>query len=162
MDHGVIEHAVPADVLQAVSELQIPHASSGPQQFVVDLLDDPPGSLRAGETLQVGVSVDLAGLEPGDVRVECVVHREMCSEVMVPVQRFASHGPFGDGVRELDGEPVFVAPFEPAAESAADGSCKYHLAFTSPWTGAMRYEIRAVPQHPALLHPYETGLMRWL
>jgi starch phosphorylase len=128
----------------------------------IHLLGSPGGSLLAGETLRVGVSVDLAGLEPEDVRVECVVHRVMCSEVMVPLQRFASHGPFGDGVRELDGEPVYVAPFEPAAEPAADGRYEYHLSFTSPWSGAMRYEIRAVPQHPALLHPYETGLMRWL
>jgi len=119
----------------------------------ISLVGDPPGSMPAGETLRVKVSVDLAGLEPGDVRVECVVHREMCSEVMVPLQRFASHGPFGDGIRELDGEPVYVEPFEPAAQRAADGRCEYRLAFGSPWTGAMRYEIRAVPQHPALLHP---------
>jgi starch phosphorylase len=128
----------------------------------ISLLSGPQAAMAAGDALKVDVAVELAGLEPEDVRVECVVHREMCSEVMVPLQRFAGHGPVGDGLRELDGELVYVAPFEPAAERAADGKHHYHLSFVSPWTGAMRYEIRAVPRHPALLHPYETGLMRWL
>ena len=38
----------------------------------------------------------------------------------------------------------------------------YELNLESPWCGALRYEIRAVPQHTGLTHPYETGLMRSL
>lgn len=128
----------------------------------ISLKSATPAALRTGDPLEVSVSVELAGLAPEDVRVECIVHREVCSEVMVPLQRFAGHGPIGDGVREYDDTQVYVAPFEPAAEGPADGSQFYQLSFTSPWSGAMRYEIRAVPQHPSLLHPYEAGLMRWL
>ena len=43
----------------------------------------------------------LGGLAPEDVRVECVVHRELCSEESVPLQRFAGYSQVADGVREL-------------------------------------------------------------
>jgi glycogen phosphorylase len=42
------------------------------------------------------------------------------------------------------------------------GRCRYRLALKPPWTGMLSYEIRAVPRHPHLSHPYEVGLMRWL
>jgi hypothetical protein len=46
----------------------------------------------------------------------------------------------------------------------SDGApaCRYRLELQPPWAGSLLYEIRALPQHPHLTHPYELGLMRKL
>jgi starch phosphorylase len=108
------------------------------------------------------VSVQLNGLSPQDVRVECVVHREVCSELTVPVKQYAQYRGAQDGVRHIGPNTVFVAPFQAAGTPAANGECRYRLELNAPWCGGLRYEIRALPQHRCLTHPYETGLMRWL
>jgi starch phosphorylase len=107
------------------------------------------------------VAVTLNGLSPQDVRVECIVRREICSQVTVPVKQYAQHGRAQDGVRYVGNDAVFVAPFQPAG-TADGGECRYRLELSPPWCGALRYEIRGLPQHRCLTHPYETGLMRWL
>ncbi|MDJ0928375.1 MAG: alpha-glucan family phosphorylase [Gammaproteobacteria bacterium] len=119
-------------------------------------------SIPVDAGLPIEVKVGLGGLSPADIRVECVLHREICSEVIVPVKRYSKHGPVEDGMRDLDDGVVMVLPFEPDEKNSSGGSCQYRLDLQSPWTGALRYEIRAVPTHASLAHPYETGLMRWL
>ncbi len=48
-----------------------------------------------------------------------------------------------------------------AGARANDGPvCRYRLEFQPPWAGSLLYEIRALPEHPHLTHPYELGLMR--
>lgn len=121
-----------------------------------------PARMPVGGTLSIAVDVSLGGLDPRDVRVECVLHREVCSEESVPLQRFARYGQIDDGVRELDDDLVLVAPFEPDDDAGRSDSRTYRLDLQSPWTGQLRCEIRAVPSHPHLAHPYELGLMRWL
>ncbi len=106
------------------------------------------------------VAVRLNGLTTRDVRVECLLHRELCSEVAVPVRQYSHHGRAGDGVRHLGTETVFVAPLVPQAEQGEE--VVYRLDLASPWCGGLRYSIRALPQHRHLTHPHETGLMRWL
>jgi starch phosphorylase len=113
-------------------------------------------------TVKLEVTVQLNGLLPADLRIECVLRRQMCSELAVPVRQYAEHARPADGVRHIGDDAVFVAPFSPAGVVGADGECRYQLNLTPPWCGALRYEIRAVPQHPSLTNPYETGLMRWL
>jgi starch phosphorylase len=113
-------------------------------------------------TVQLDVSVQLNGLSPADVRVECLLRREMCSELTVPVKQYSQHARATDGVRYIGNEAVFVAPFVPGGDVAANGECRYHLDLVPPWCGTLRYEIRALPQHKRLTSPYETGLMRWL
>jgi starch phosphorylase len=126
----------------------------------LSLLDQIPERMPVDGTLTMKVQVELGGLQPEDVRVECIVHRDVCSEESVPIQRFAHYGEVKDGVRELDGDLIMVTPFEP---QAGDGDTReYRLDMESPWTGQLRCEIRAVPSHPHLAHPYEMGLMRWL
>lgn len=108
------------------------------------------------------VVVQLNGLAARDVRVECVLHRGMCSQLTVPVKQYSQHGRVRDGVRYVGEDAVYVAPFTPSGETGANGECGYHLDLVPPWCGALRYEIRALPQHGSLSNPYETGLMRWL
>lgn len=121
-----------------------------------------PARMPVDGTLSIAAQVALGGLDPEDVRVECVVHREVCSEESVPLQRFAGYPQVADGVRELDDELVMVVPFIPDADSGDSDTRTYRLDMESPWTGQLRCEIRAVPSHPHLAHPYELGLMRWL
>ena len=104
----------------------------------------------------------LNGLSPEDLRIECVVHRDTCSQLTVPVKQYSEHGRSHDGVCHIGDETVFVAPFTPAPGAGVNGECSYRLELAPPWCGGLRYEIRALPQHRRLTHPYETGLMRWL
>jgi starch phosphorylase len=113
-------------------------------------------------TVHLEVTVQLNGLAPADVRVECVLRRELCSDLTVPVKQYSQHGRVPDGVRYVGKEPVFVAAFRPDGEVGSNGECRYTLDMVSPWCGALRYEVRALPQHRRLSNPYETGLMRWL
>jgi len=106
------------------------------------------------------VEAELGGLQPSDLRVECMLRRKLCSDVTVPVREFARAAPSEDGVRYFDDEVVVVAPFEAQQDRLADGRCLYRLKLQVPWCGALAYEIRAVPRHPRLSHPYEMGLMR--
>jgi starch phosphorylase len=114
------------------------------------------------QAVPLDVFVRLNGLEARDVRVECVVYRDMCSELTVPVKQYARHGRAEDGMRYLRDETVYVAPLLPTGEADVNGECRYHLDLVPPWCGALRYEIRALPRHDTLANPYETGLMRWL
>lgn len=114
------------------------------------------------QAVHFDVMVQLNGLATRDVRIECVLRRETCSQLTVPVKQYSQHRRAGDGMRYLGDEAVFVAPFTPAGEPGPNGECRYHLDLVPPWCGTLRYEVRAVPQHRGLTNPYETGLMRWL
>jgi hypothetical protein len=61
----------------------------------------------------------------------------------------------------LDGEGVLLEVFKPVPSDGAP-ACRYRLELQAPWAGSLLYEIRALPQHPHLTHPYELGLMRKL
>jgi starch phosphorylase len=114
------------------------------------------------DSLRLKVDIDTAGLAPENIRVECVLRPEVCSELTVPIRQYASNHQDADGIRYLDDEAIAVVPLQPHGEPTAEGICRYHLEYKSPWCGALTYKIRAVPQHSQLAHPYETGLMRWL
>jgi hypothetical protein len=64
-------------------------------------------------------------------------------------------------VTYIDGEPVLLEVFTPVPAEGAP-ACRFRLEFEPPWAGAFSYEIRALPQHKNLTHPYELGLMRKL
>src|SRR5262249_52903794 len=120
-----------------------------------------PTEARFRETVTLEVDVVLNGLSPGDVQVECIVRRALASELDVPVPGYAESRRPRAGVNFIDGEGVLIERFTPVP--ASDGpTCRYRLAFQPPWAGSLRYEIRALPQHPHLSHPYELGLMRKL
>jgi starch phosphorylase len=120
-----------------------------------------PTEAQFREIVTLEVDVVLNGLSPSDVRVECVVRRALASELEVPVPGYAENSRPRPGVNFIDGEGVLLARFTPVAPG--DGTThRYRLDFEPPWAGALRYEIRALPDHPHLTHPYELGLMRRL
>jgi starch phosphorylase len=102
-------------------------------------LDAPPHRIVFGERMRVEVALALAGLSPGDVVVELLMHASRGSEEG-PEQRlqFAAVG------------------------NAIDGEQRFALDLAPDFCGKLDYRIRAYPQHPMLTHPFELGLMKWV
>jgi starch phosphorylase len=122
----------------------------------------PENHIGFEQGLTLEIEAQLNGLSPEDVRVECVVHRDLTSELTVPVPRFAEHGRTQESTRYIGGEAIHVGQFTAAGGTGAAGVWRYQLELRAPWCGALRYEIRVLPRHPQLSHPHEMGLMRWL
>jgi starch phosphorylase len=124
-------------------------------------LGQPAAEISFAERVTLEVEVALNGLAPTDVRVECQVRRVLGSELVVPVQGYAENRRPKHGISYLEGRAVLQAPFTPG-HVGGDGNCRYRLELQPPWAGTLQYEVRAVPDHPHLSHPYELGLMRRL
>jgi starch phosphorylase len=123
------------------------------------LVGRAPVEIAFGERAVLEVDVTLNGLSPADVRVECVVRRMLGSDLVVPVQGYAENRRPEHGTFYLDGQANLLEPFVPGPVDSA-GVCRYRLEMQPPWAGTLEYEIRAVPQHANLSHPYELGLLR--
>jgi starch phosphorylase len=125
------------------------------------LLNAPATEISFAERVMLEVDVTLNGLLPRDVCVECQARPVLGSELAVPVHGYAENRRPANGVCYLEGRPVFSKRFEAGSVDGA-GVCRYRLEFQPPWAGTLEYEVRAVPDHPHLSHPYELGLMRRL
>ena len=113
------------------------------------------------DSIGLAVEVELNGLQPDDIRVECVLSRQLASGLPAADDRYAETPQERDGIVRIGGRTVLIETFSPERD-AAEGASRYRLELKPPWAGALAYEIRAVPRHPDLAHPYEVGLMRWL
>jgi len=97
-------------------------------------------AIKSGETLLLRVTVDLKGLSPEDVRVECLVGTESeTGEMQVKDSYFY--------------QPVSVEN---------DGKQVFELDLVPPLSGLQNYQIRMYPFHELLSHPFETGHMIWI
>jgi starch phosphorylase len=110
------------------------------------LANDPPAAVTAGEAIRVEVGVDLNGLAPEDVVVECVLGAINELDDFTPTQRIA---------------------LKPAKRRGDEVSHTYRIDLASahvdlPMQGLRHYKIRAYPHHPLLAHPFECGCMLWL
>src|SRR5690606_7391742 len=126
----------------------------------LQLAGGAPSNVAFGEPVRIEVDVALNGLDPRDVRVECVLRRRLCSELAVPVQGYADNRRPTSWLTYIGDETAGIWQLEP--QEVHDGTCRYRLEFQPPWAGALTLEVRAVPSHPLLSHPYELGLMKWL
>jgi starch phosphorylase len=120
------------------------------------------GRLEFNDTVALEADVALNGLAPGDLRLECIVSRELCSDLTVPVRQYAERGMAEPGLRPLGDDHVFVQTFEAAGPVSPEGVQRYRVDLRPPWCGVLHYQVRAVPWHADLAHPYELGLMRWV
>jgi starch phosphorylase len=103
-------------------------------------MDDPLDNMFRDDTFEVKVAVDLAGLEPSDVTVDCLVGT-------------------------MDREGVFDrhSCFQlTAAEKDEQGRAVYSLSVTLAESGKQCYMLRAYPYHQSLGQRFETGAMMWL
>lgn len=125
------------------------------------LASERPERVSFGDRVRMRVAVALNGLAPQDARVELLLTRELPGEPheTPPLVSF----PHEDArVRVRDGREVATDLFRPTGESEADGAAVYEIECTPPWCGRLSAEVRAVPYHALLAHPYQLGLMTWL
>ena len=120
-------------------------------------LDPVPPRLDYGGRLQTRVAAFLNGLDPGDVRVELVLRRELPDGGgdPPPYTSFAANG-----AGTIPG--IVREPFTPTSERDSDGSHVFRVDCAPPWCGRMSAQVRIVPHHDLLSHPYEMGLMKWM
>jgi starch phosphorylase len=119
-----------------------------------------PNQAEFGRPIVLEIDVKLNGLTPEDVRIECVLSRQVCSGIERPKKQFADARHAREGITQIGDDTVMIAVFKPS--SLEGDHQRYRLEMEPPWAGAMSYSIRALPYHRALSHPYEMGLMRWL
>jgi len=98
---------------------------------------EPPGAVAHGEQVPLEVVLDLNGLEPQDMAVECLV----------------------------DPEPGMGGEAQRAKLSPAGGenhAYRFTLALQPVNAGLQSMRLRVYPWNTLLAHRFEVGLMRWL
>jgi len=110
------------------------------QQVTIRRVDEAPQQIFAGDHLPLQVAVNLGGLQPHDVIVECVVGRATRREKFIPYEHFL----FEPGQHNSHGETMFNLDFEPNL------------------SGQQYYKIRMYPSHKLLSNRFEMGYMKWL
>lgn len=96
------------------------------------------------EEIPLSVEVHLNGLQPDDVRVECLVTPE-CT-----------------GSHDCPGPDRFLLSHEEADKGAQPGTTIYSARILPPYPGLQSLRIRVYPYHQGLTHPLEMGAMIWL
>lgn len=100
--------------------------------------------IGSGEALQLDVNVELDGLDPGDIVVECLLGKE------------SESGDFSVNV------PV-VFQLASSGNSKATYHCDlFEMDEHCSAGGLQHFRIRLYPSHSLLSHPLECGLMIWL
>ncbi len=120
-------------------------------------LDPVPARLDFGGRLRMRVAAFLNGLEPHDVRVELVLRRTLPGGDAdpPPYTSFARSG--GGKARGSVQES-----FSPTGQLDSEGSHEFAIDCAPPWCGRLDAQVRIVPYHTLLTHPYELGMMKWL
>lgn len=125
------------------------------------LAANAPERVSFGDKVQMRVAVQLGELAPADVRVELLLTRTL-PDGPHEAPSLCSFGHRDDRVRVRDGHLSSVETFAATGEREPDGAHVFAIECTPPWCGQLCAEVRAVPHHALLAHPYEVGLMRWL
>lgn len=105
-------------------------------------LDTPVKALATGDTLPIAVAIHLEGLNPEDVRVECIVGTE-------------------DEHERFHADPALTRLLVPTEERDGD-RVLYRLDLDTALPGLQYYKVRAYPHHHLLCHRFEMGCMIWL
>ncbi|MGA7980632.1 MAG: alpha-glucan family phosphorylase [Chromatiaceae bacterium] len=111
----------------------------------IRLANAPPDAVTAGNPIRVEVAVDLNGLAPEDVVVECVIGRLSELGDFLPAHQIA----FKATKRATETEQTYRIDLASAASEL-------------PMEGLQHYEVRVYPHHPLQAHPFECGCMLWL
>ncbi|MGM0517445.1 MAG: alpha-glucan family phosphorylase [Pseudomonadota bacterium] len=101
------------------------------------LVSAPSAVLSSHEIAAIELEVTSPGLDPTHVRCEAVI------------------------IDALGNHRVVVGERQETTEASAD-TTRHRIALPEELAGEVEYQLRIVPDHEALLHPYELGRMRWL
>ncbi len=105
-----------------------------------DRLDQPLQRIYRDDAFEVRVSVDLAGLEPTDIIVDCMVGAVNNDKL-------------------FDRHSLFQLEFDTLEQ---DGRATYALSVALAETGLQCYKLRVYPYHKLLGQRFELGAMLWL
>jgi starch phosphorylase len=105
----------------------------------MQLMLQPPAHLFQDDTIGLRVRADLNGLQPGDVRLECLL-----------------------GNDDADGEFMVVQKAELAATGSDDRHTEFAIELVPEIAGLQYYKLRMYPFTEALSHPFEMGFMIWI
>jgi starch phosphorylase len=111
----------------------------------IRLEKDPCQAVNAGDAMPIAVRLELNGLSPGDVQVECVVGENNRLNEFVPSSQVLLQPVESDEKSEI----LYQADL-----SAADTD--------SGFEGLRHFKVRVYPHHELLTHRFECGLMLWL
>ncbi len=127
-----------ADAARALAEWKRKIQRAWPR-LSVRRVDDPATQIPAGDTLPIKVAVQMNGLSPDDIYVECLVGTE----------------------REGHFEVHDTCPLHPT-DKLGRGETLYELELQPSLPGLQYYKLRMYPCHSDLAHPLEMGCMAWL
>lgn len=105
----------------------------------IELAEHPRPSLFRDEQFHVLLKVDLDGLSPEDVVVECLVGDDSGDA-------FTPHSVFELHFQNFNG----------------DGQAEYSLSINLAHPGAQTYMLRIFPYHRLLAHRFEMGFLKWV
>ncbi len=102
----------------------------------------PQRNVEFGAKVRFTVGVKLDKLSPEDVVVELLL---------------------ATALKDLASQhPQESYAFKPEGARDADGEQRFTLDLAPELCGKLEYRIRAYPNHPALSHRFEMGLMKWI
>jgi starch phosphorylase len=104
-----------------------------------------PDSINSGDPLSLEVALDLNGLQPDDVVVECVLGTLDAEDQL----QITGKKLFMEVGEDRNGNNLFRCDLFDFVTPCSDG-------------GLQHFKIRFYPCHHLLSHPLECGLMRWL
>ena len=111
------------------------------------LVNDVPHRIHSDEEIHLEVEVTLNGLQPSEVVVECLFGQNKTHDNWLTQQRFSTNSSPESNTDDTGNPPRTQV---------------YHLTIQVSLSGLQNFRLRLVPCHPAQLHPYELGLMKWL
>ena len=105
---------------------------------IVEMQSSHPDTVRVGDTVSFSAKVNLGPLKPQDVLVELVYGQ------------VTSLGEFNSTTRAAM-----------TCEDESQNPSLFAVSTVSAHAGLQGYSVRVLPRHPALLHPFLPGLVKW-
>jgi glycogen phosphorylase len=110
-------------------------------QVGAELREIASAQVQEGSDVTIEVEVRLNGLQADQVCVECLVEPDRAA---------------------ADPADPKAYTFSVTGVDEGNGSARYRLQFSPPFSGLQHYRVRLYPSHPLLSHRFEMGRMIWL
>ena len=105
----------------------------------MDLMLQPPAHLFHDDKIVLRVRAELNGLQPSDLKLECLL-----------------------GSNDPEGEFVVSQKAELTVTGADGNYTEFEIELVPEIAGLQYYKLRLYPYNDALSHPFELGYMIWV